>query len=84
EYSDIKIFFMNSHENPAQIGELLYQIIPAAYTQAVSQAVGITIDRLPLETDSLYNLLLAKQHKLDVEKLKMEQEILSEEKEAEE
>lgn len=84
EYTDIQIDFMNSHENPAQIGELLYQILPAAYTQAVSQAVGITIDRLPLQTDSLYNLLLAKQRKLEVEKLKMEQEKLNEEKEAEE
>ncbi|MBP5752655.1 MAG: hypothetical protein J6W60_07355, partial [Treponema sp.] len=70
EYSNIDISFVNSHSNSMQIGELLYQILPAAYTQAVSQALGSTIDHLPLQTDSMYKLLLAKQHKIELEEFK--------------
>ncbi|MBO4320599.1 MAG: xanthine dehydrogenase family protein [Treponema sp.] len=72
EYSDIHISFVNSHENSAQIGELLYQILPAAYTQAVSQALGCTIDHLPLQTDSMYKLLQARQHKMELARMKQE------------
>lgn len=83
EYSNIHISFVNSHSNSAQIGELLYQILPAAYTQAVSQALGSTIDHLPLQTDSMYKLLLAKQHKIELAKLKtsIEQVVSEEDKE---
>ena len=64
----------NSNGDSAQIGELLYQIIPAAYTQAVSQALGITIDCLPLQTDSLYKMLLAKYRKFEAMKMQKAQE----------
>ena len=84
EYSNIHISFVNSHSNSTQIGELLYQILPAAYTQAVSQALGSTMDHLPLQTDSMYKQLLAKQHQVELLRMKMEQKIPDENEEVEE
>jgi len=55
ECENIHIYFMQSNDNPMQIGELVYQVLPAAYTQAISQALGCTINNLPLETDSIFN-----------------------------
>ena len=61
ECSSIKIAFMQSEENPTQIGELVYQVLPAAYTEALSQALGCTVSTLPLQSNSLYKLLQAKE-----------------------
>lgn len=54
---DIKIAFIQSEENPKQIGEVIKKIVPAAYTQALSQALNTTVTKLPLTTDSLYEIL---------------------------
>lgn len=54
---NIHIMFIQSELNPMQIGGLVHNIIPAAYTQALSQAMSCTINSLPLESDSLYELL---------------------------
>lgn len=51
---NIKVMFMKSNESPMQIGEIAYNVIPAAYTQALSQALGCTMTSLPLQTDSVY------------------------------
>jgi CO/xanthine dehydrogenase Mo-binding subunit len=56
----IHISFLQSTSTPTQIGELVYQVLPSAYTQALTQAVGCTINTLPLRTDSLYNQLCMK------------------------
>lgn len=53
----IKISFMKSDGNPEQIGELVYQMIPSAYTQALSQALGTIVHSLPLKPDSIYRIL---------------------------
>ena len=37
-----------------QIGENVFQIIPAAYTQALSQALDHTISSLPLSIESIF------------------------------
>ncbi|MCR5217336.1 xanthine dehydrogenase family protein [Treponema sp.] len=58
---DIKIIFTNSDKSPKQLGELIKKIIPAAYTQALSQALNSTVKSLPLATDSLYEILAKKQ-----------------------
>lgn len=60
ECLNITIHFVPSEESPAQIGELVYHVLPAAYTQALSQASGCTINSLPLQTDSVYHYLVAK------------------------
>ena len=61
ECNNIKIAFMQSEENPTQIGELVYQVLPAAYTEALSQALGCTVSTLPLQSNSLYKLLQEKE-----------------------
>ena len=50
----VSVQFMQSEEEPKQIGRLIYSLLPAAYTSALSQAVAVTVPCLPLETDSLF------------------------------
>ncbi len=57
ECDNIKISFVASDEEPAEIGKLVYQVIPAAYTEAISQAIGKVINRIPIKTDTLYNII---------------------------
>ena len=45
---------MNGDGNPEQIGELVYQVIPSAYLQALSQALGTQLDTLPVQYDRIY------------------------------
>src|SRR5574344_1488053 len=52
---NIHISFLQSKDSPTQIGELVYQVLPAAYTQALTQALSCTVNSLPLQTDTLYN-----------------------------
>jgi len=58
--SNIHVSFMQSESDATQIGELVYQVLPAAYTQALTQALGCTINTLPLRTDTLYNRICDK------------------------
>ena len=67
ECRDVKIRFMQSQREPAQIGELACQAIPAAYTQALSQALNCTFDSLPLETYSLYAKIKEQKAKLRIQ-----------------
>ena len=53
---EINVFFINSEDEPKQLGEIMYSILPAAFSSALSQAVAYTICRLPLETDTVYKL----------------------------
>ncbi|MBQ0039748.1 MAG: xanthine dehydrogenase family protein [Treponema sp.] len=54
EYPPVKISFIQSEEDSSQIGELVYQVIPAAFTQALTQALNCTINSIPLKSDSIY------------------------------
>lgn len=54
EYPQVKIFFCQSENDPSQIGELVYQVIPAAFTQALSQALNCTINSIPLKSDTIF------------------------------
>ena len=74
ECRDVKIRFMQSETEPAKIEELAYQVIPAAYTQALSQALNCTFDSLPLETHSLYAKIKEQKAKLRIQMA--EEEIL--------
>ena len=67
ECRDMKIRFMQSEAEPAQIGELARLAIPAAYTQALSQAFNCTFDSLPLETHSLYAKIKEQKAKLRIQ-----------------
>ena len=52
----ISVQFMQSEDEPKQIGHLIYSILPAAYTAALSQAIAAPVTELPLQTDSLYKI----------------------------
>lgn len=57
ECDNVNVSFIASEDDPSEIGELIYQIIPAAYTEALSQAIGKVIDNIPIKTDALYNIM---------------------------
>ena len=52
----ISVQFTQSEEEPKQIGGLIYSILPAAYASALSQAIAISVNEMPLKTDSLYEI----------------------------
>ena len=56
-FQNIQILFLESNAEPAQIGEQVYQVIPAAYTQAISQALDCTLDYLPISVESIYDIV---------------------------
>ncbi|MBR6193210.1 MAG: xanthine dehydrogenase family protein [Treponema sp.] len=53
----INIDFVESEKGSAQIGEIPYQILPSAITQAISQIVGEPITEFPLQTDTIYKIM---------------------------
>lgn len=65
---ELKINFMNSEENPAKLGELIYNVIPSAYTQALSQALNCTISTIPIQTETIYNTITQKNSMEEVSK----------------
>lgn len=69
EYPPVKISFMQSEEESSQIGELVYQVIPAAFTQALTQALNCTINSIPLKSETIFT------------KIKEQKAFLKEEKE---
>ncbi len=62
----IKIEFIDSDKNAAQIGELPYQILPSAITQAISQIIGEPISELPIKADTIYKILQEQSKKSNV------------------
>lgn len=50
----IYINFIESSSNPKQLGELIYNILPAAFANAVSLVLDKTITKLPLSGDTIY------------------------------
>jgi hypothetical protein len=59
---------MQSEKDPSQIGELIYQVIPAAYTQALTQALNCTINSLPLTTETLYKKIREEKRRIREQK----------------
>ena len=72
EYPQVKISFCQSENDSSQIGELVYQVIPAAFTQALTQALNCTINSIPLKTDTIFKKI--KEQKALLRNLKEEQE----------
>ncbi|MBD5406130.1 MAG: xanthine dehydrogenase family protein [Treponema sp.] len=58
-YPEIKIFFVQSTNPPSQISSLMHNIIPAAYTSALSQAVSSTVRSFPCGEKELFELIEA-------------------------
>lgn len=54
EYPKVNINFMQSEEEAMCLSDLVYQILPAAYTQALTQVLNCCINVIPLQTDTIY------------------------------
>lgn len=67
---NINISFMDSKENPSQIGELIYNVIPSAYIQALNQALSSTIPEIPIMSNSIYNTIQDRNNFIRIEKMK--------------
>ncbi len=52
-----KITFIESDENPCKLGEVIYKIIPASYTEALNQALNCSINTIPINTNTIYDTI---------------------------
>ena len=59
-------FLWNDNSNPKGIGELPYSCIPAAFVQAVSQAMDHPFDKIPLRAEEIWEV--KKNKKVEIEK----------------
>lgn len=55
--NDISITFVQSEEEPVHIGGLIKKVIPAAFSSALSQALGKDINSLPIKSDTIYKII---------------------------
>jgi len=53
---ELKIQFIDSEEEPKKIGHLLQSVIPAAFSSALSIALGKTVNSLPITKEGIYNV----------------------------
>ncbi|MBQ7159225.1 MAG: xanthine dehydrogenase family protein [Treponema sp.] len=53
---NIRVQFLQSASEPKQIDGIVYSLLPAAFAAALSQALAITVTRLPVQSDTLYKL----------------------------
>jgi len=56
----IHISFVETQNEPKQLGELIYNILPAAFANAVSLVLNKTITKLPLSGDTIYRGIIEK------------------------
>ncbi|MDR0586356.1 MAG: xanthine dehydrogenase family protein molybdopterin-binding subunit [Treponema sp.] len=61
EIPPIKIDFQWSDGNPRGIGELPFSVVPAAYAQAVSQALDHHFTKLPIGSAEIWELVKARE-----------------------
>lgn len=59
-YDQLKISFLESDNSPSQIGKLIHNLIPAAFSSALSLALGKEVNNLPCTEQELYELTLCK------------------------
>lgn len=52
----VRISFIQSNGSPGQIGELVHNTVPAAFTSALSLALASPVTRLPCTEDQIYGL----------------------------
>lgn len=55
-YEQIKIVFANSDETPCQIGKLVHNLLPAAFSSALSMALQKAVSHIPCTEQELYEL----------------------------
>ena len=59
-------FLQHNNTHPKGIGELPYSVIPAAYSQAVSQAMDHPFEKIPLTQEHIWDVLKNKTAELQV------------------
>ncbi len=59
----VHISFLQSEENPRQIGELVFNVLSSALVQSINQAINCEITEIPMKTDSMFNILMEKKLK---------------------
>ena len=57
---NIHINFVETTSESKQLGEIVYNILPAAFANAVSQVLNKTITKLPLSGDTIYRGIINK------------------------
>lgn len=53
----IVVSFIDSDKPPKQIGEIIYNILPAAISNAISNAFLKTISKIPIQQDTIFKLI---------------------------
>lgn len=76
---NIKISFLASKETPCQIGKLIHNLIPAAFSSALSMALSKPVSHIPCTEQELYELTVSKPEEILIEQNMIEQEMLKEE-----
>lgn len=56
EAASVSVQFIQSDDPPKQIGEIVTSLLPPAYASALSQAAGMTITNMPVQTDTVYKI----------------------------
>ncbi len=63
----VSITFAQNSGESKQIGDLIFSLIPAAFTQALTQAAECGVHQLPLATDTIFRLMREKRSKAQEE-----------------
>lgn len=53
----VHVSFIENDEEPRQIGEIVYNLLPAAFATAVSHAMGKAVTSLPITNGYIYGML---------------------------
>lgn len=69
----ININFVQTNSNPGQIGEIIHNLIPSAFSNALSQVLCTQITKLPISTEEIFNIY--KNVKINSEKNEKNEEI---------
>ena len=60
----LKVCFVESKNNPGQIGNLVHKVIPAAFTSALSQAISDSVYKIPVQEETLYQISINNEQEL--------------------
>lgn len=72
---NIRISFLASDKTPCQIGKLIHNLIPAAFSSALSMALSKPVSHIPCTEQELYELTQTKPEELQIEQEIIEEEI---------
>ena len=72
--SNINIMFIQSDDEPKQIGSILYSALPAALSSALAQALGKPLNHLPIQSDTILELNEAMEEESNLNEIQEEPE----------